>query len=314
MASATWWIVSRLTSLAHFAPPWTVFLSAAVICVAVPAGATAQTLDHIAATKIVRIGYVADQAPFASKDDSGAPVGYGIDICRRIVGEIGKTTDGARADYVELTLPEAFEAIAGGRVDLLCGAITTTLARREIVDFSEPVFVTGASALLRSDSPRDLREFFMDERAISPPRSPELRPFAISSVGVRSGTTTEASLRSAVAREGYKISIVDFTTHLNGLAALESRDIDAYFADRALLLELLRQARDPADLVVGTRLLTREPYAIALKRGDADLRLLVDRALTNFYATADFPELLAKYFGEAAVGMQAQILTLSVPN
>jgi len=286
-----------------------------VTCTTVAASsAAAQTLDRIAATKIVRIGYVADQAPFAAKGDAGVPMGYAIDICNGVVDEIAKRVDGLKPEFVETSLAGAFDAVGAGRIDLLCGAITATLGRREVVDFSEPVFVTGASALLRTDATRDLRELFLGERTISPPRSLELRPFAVTNIGVRAGTTTEATLRAAVAREGYKVTVVDFASHLEGLAALEARGIDAYFADQVLLAELVKQARNPSGLVVGTRLLTREPYAIALKRGDADLRLVVDRALTDFYATPDFSELLKKYFGEAASEMQGQIVALSVPN
>lgn len=294
-----------MVRLAAFVLAWSVALSNV---------AAAQTLDRIAATKTVRVGFIADQAPFASKAANGAPAGYAIEICNRVVDEIGRRVSGLKREYVETALPEAFEAVAAGRIDLLCGAVTITLGRREIVDFSEPIFVMGASALLRRDAPRDLREFFLGERRISPPRSPELRPFAISSVGVRSGTTTEGALRAAVLREGYKAAVVGFPTHLDGLTALEARDIDAYFADRALLIGLIEKARDPTGLLVGTRLLTHELYGIALPRGDAEFRLLVDKALTSFYATSEFPVLVSEYFGESASAMQAQILALAVPN
>ena len=170
------------------------------------------------------------------------------------------------------------------------------------------------SGLLRTDSPRDLRELFLGERTISPPRSPGLRPFATSRVGVRAGTTTEAILRRTVAEEGYGAEIVAFATHAEGLAVLESREIDAYCGDRSLLAELIRTARNPARLVIGSRLLTREPYGIAMKRGDSDLRLLVDRALSQFYPTPEFTELLTRYFGEQARAIQAQVLAGSIPD
>ena len=78
-----------------------------------------------------------------------------------------------------------------------------------------------------------------------------------------------------------------------------------------MLIGLLGAARDPSGLIVGSRLFTREPYGIAMKRGDADLRLLADRALSQFYATREFTELLLKYFGEQAPAIQAQILAQS---
>jgi ABC-type amino acid transport substrate-binding protein len=276
--------------------------------------AAAQTLDRIAATKTVRIGFIADQTPFASKGSDGEPIGYAIDLCGRVVEQIGRNIAGVKPAYVETTLADAFEAIAADRIDLLCGAITATLGRRETVDFSQPIFLTGMSGLLRTDSPRDLRELFLGERTISPPRSPELRPFATSRVGVRVATTTEAILRQTVAEEGYGAEIVGFDTHADGLAALEARRIDAYVGDRILLVGLLGAARNPTGLIVASRLFTREPYGIAMKRGDSDLRLLTDRALSQFYATPEFTELLVRYFGEQAPAIKAQILAQSAPE
>jgi ABC-type amino acid transport substrate-binding protein len=159
-----------------------------------------------------------------------------------------------------------------------------------------------------------MRELFLNQRIISRPRSPELRPFSRSSIGVRTGTTTEAVLQRTIETEGYRADIVGFATHAEGLAALESHEIDAYFGDRALLVGLLDKARDASRLVVGSRLFTREPYGIAMTRGDSALRLLVDRTLSRFFASPEFAQLLAGYFGEQAGDIQAQILAQSIPE
>lgn len=276
--------------------------------------AAAQTLERIAATKNVRIGFIADQAPFASAGADNIPAGYAIDLCTAIVTAIGRTVDGVKATYVETTLADAFDALAADKIDLLCGAVTVTLGRRASVDFSQAIFLTGASALLRTDSPRDLRELFLGERTISPPRSPELRPFATSRIGVRAGTTTEAALRRAVLEGGYGAEIVEFATHSDGLEALETREIDAYFGDRALLIGLLDSARHPGRLMVASRLLTHESYGIGMKRGDTEFRLLVDRSLSEFYATPEFFALLVTYFGAQAPDIRAQILAQAIPQ
>jgi ABC-type amino acid transport substrate-binding protein len=276
-----------------------------------PATALAQTLERIAATKTIRIGYLPDQAPFAMPGPDGKPTGYAIDLCNQVVAKIGQTVPGLSTEYTQVKLADAFTSLAAGQVDLLCSALTITLRRRETVDFSEPIFVTGASALLRSDSPQDLRELFLGEHKISPPRSPSLHPFAVSRVGVRQGSSTEAALRKAIDAGKYSAEIVTYGTHAEGLAALENRDIDAYFADRALLIGLLDRSPDNAVLILGTRLLTRETYGIALRRGDSDLRLLIDRALSAFYRTADFGTLLRKYFGPEAGELEQQIVAQS---
>ncbi len=286
-----------------------------LLCSAALLGDTsAQTLDRIAATKTVRIGFIADQAPFASTGTEDKSVGYAIDLCNRVVAEIGKDIDGVKQVFVETTLAQAFDAVAKDQIDLLCGAITITMGRRETVDFSEPIFMTGMSGLLRSDAPRDLRELFLGERTISPPRSPTLRPYATSRIGVRDETTTEATLRRAIAAEGYGAEVLDFATHKEGLAALESGEIDAYFGDRALLAGLLENARDASKLMLASKLFTREPYGIAMKRGDANLRLIVDRTLSDFYQTPEFSALLEQYFPEEAQVISGEILAHSIPE
>ena len=59
-----------------------------------PATALAQTLERIAATKTIRIGYLPDQAPFAMPGPDGKPTGYAIDLCNQVVAKIGQTVPG----------------------------------------------------------------------------------------------------------------------------------------------------------------------------------------------------------------------------
>ena len=74
-------------------------------------------------------------------------------------------------------------------------------------------------------------------------------------------------------------------------------ELDAYFADRALLIGQLQQTDDPDRFVLADRLYTFEPYAIVLPRGDEDLRLLVDRTLSDLFRSGDYVPLYEEYFG-----------------
>jgi polar amino acid transport system substrate-binding protein/glutamate/aspartate transport system substrate-binding protein len=56
-----------------------------------------------------------------------------------------------------------------------------------------------------------------------------------------------------------------------------------------------------------------EPYAIPLRRNDADFRLLVDQALTDFYLSDDFLSLLTTYLGSEALMLHTQIMMEHVP-
>jgi len=92
------------------------------------------------------------------------------------------------------------------------------LSRRQLVDFSIPTFLDGASLIVRADGPKKLDEL------------------AGRKVGVAAGTTTEESLRNSLKDAGIGAEVVAANTHGEGLAMLDDGKITAYFADRSILL------------------------------------------------------------------------------
>ena len=286
-------------------------LAGIVLGISAYTAAAAQTLDLIAQKSTIRIGYINDEAPFSFKKKDGGPTGYAVDLCGKIADAVGRKVTNLKRDYVETALADGFDAVKSGQIDLLCGALTINLARRQSVDFSQPIFLTGASALLRKDSPDYLMVLFLDKQ---PTRASAKQAPTTSTIGVRSDTTTSATLREALGSDVPKTRIADFATHQDGLAALENHKIDAYFADRALLFDLASHARNPSALAIGNRLFTHEPYGIALRQDDSAFRLLVDQTLTNVYQSDDFPKLLTTYFGDEGPILRREIMMQSIPQ
>jgi ABC-type amino acid transport substrate-binding protein len=93
--------------------------------------------------------------------------------------------------------------------------------------------------------------------------------------------------------------VATFEEHSAGLAAVEDGTIDAYFADRMLLLGLGQEAEDARTLQLSGRFYSYEPYALMLRRGDDKLRLAADTALANLYRTGQIWEIYRKHFGDA---------------
>ncbi|KAA1176506.1 amino acid ABC transporter substrate-binding protein [Rhizobium tropici] len=285
-------------------------LAGIILGISICTAAAAQTLDLIAQKGTIRIGYINDEEPFSFKKKDGNPTGYAIDLCGKIADAVGRKVANLKRDYVEIALADGFDAVKSGQIDLLCGALTINLGRRQNVDFSQPIFLTGASALLRKDSPDYLMVLFLDKM---PARTVKQAP-ARSTIGVRADTTTGATLREALGSDVPKTRIANFATHQDGLNALEDHKIDAYFADRALLFDLASHARNPSALAIGNRLFTHEPYGIALRQDDSAFRLLVDQALTETYQSGDFAKLLATYFGEEGPILRREIMMQSIPQ
>jgi len=246
--------------------------------------ASAGTLDRIGQEKSIRIAYREDAPPFSYKDKIGEPSGFMVDLCRAVAKHLADQRSLASLNvvYVPVTGADRFEAITQQKADLLCEPTSATLSRREQVDFSVPTFLDGASLMVRTDGPKNLRDL------------------AGGKIGVLAGTTTEESLRNSLKDAGITGDIVAAKTHGEGLAMLDEGKISAYFADRSILLFLIKESKAPEKLRLADDYLSVEPYALALPRGDSDFRLAVDRALSHIYRSGEIGTIFQRTFGGKA--------------
>lgn len=263
-------------------------LAVSVVMVGVmsPAAAASpgDTLAKAADSGRFTFGFREDARPFAYRDEDGKPAGYSVALCRRIAAQIKQTLNKEDLDvqFTPVTADERRDALSSGRIDLECGATSETLERRQSFDFSLQTFVTGAEMLVRTDSQID-----------------DLSDVADKKVGVLKSTTTETGLKSALETQLIDAKVTPFERHEDGLAALENGDIDAYFADRILLLGLGQKAKDPSKLQLSGRFYSYEPYALMMRKGDERLRLAADTALANLYRSGQIWEIYEQYFGDA---------------
>lgn len=255
---------------------------------------SAGVLDRIGQEKVVRVAYREDAPPFSYKNKIGEPVGFMIDLCREVAKKLADQLQlsSLNVAYVPVTAADRFEAIQQNKADLLCEPTSATLARREVVDFSIPTFVDGASLMIRADGPRDLKAM------------------AGKKIGVLGGTTTEQSLRSTLETAKIAGDVVPAKTHAEGVAMLEEGKISAYFADRSILVSLIADSKAPGKLMLAENYLSVEPYALALPRGDEDFRLAVDRALSHIYRSGEIAALFKRTFGDTKPGNVLQTLYL----
>lgn len=227
----------------------------------------AATLERIQEKKEIRLGYREDAAPF-SYVDNGRPAGYSVALCLEVANALQQDLKMQELTmaFVPVTAETRFDAISKGAIDLLCEATTATLTRRETMDFSIPTFVSGASLAIRPDGPTSVDAL------------------AGQKIGVLAGTTTQADLDATLKGQGITAEVVVVHTHDEGFDLLKKGDITAYFADRTILQERLRN--DPATdgILLADNYLTIEPYALAMPI-DHDFRLAVDRALSRLFRT-----------------------------
>jgi ABC-type amino acid transport substrate-binding protein len=270
-------------------------LGVLALCLIWPAQAqtTSPTLKAIEARKAFVIGYTPDAYPMAFEGENGIAQGYSIDLCRRIAEEVGATLKMERIEvrYVPVTLASRFDDVASGKVDIECGTSTVTLSRLQKVDFTNLTFVDGGSLLVRKGSAIHNIAALVDE-----------------TVAVIPGTTTDRSLRAALSRGFVSAKIVEVPDHAAGIKAVESGKATAYASDRIILVGLLAKSANPAALELSSAQFSYEPYGFAIRRGDADFRLVANRALARLYRSEDMAKIFDKWFGK--LGKPGDVLVL----
>jgi polar amino acid transport system substrate-binding protein/glutamate/aspartate transport system substrate-binding protein len=266
----------------------------AVAATSVPA----QTLERIKETKSLKLGFRTDAPPLSYLATDGGPAGYSVALCGALGQAIANVLEmeELNAEFVPVTAQDRFEKVASGEIDLLCGAATITMTRRELVDFSIPTFVDGAAVMLPKGAAANLT-------ALSGKK-----------VGVRKGTTTLEALTNTLAGAKVDTEVVEFDNHVEGMNAMMAGDLAAYFADQSILLFLKYSTEGAESVNVMDRLLTVEKHGLAMARGDTEFRFLVDGALSGMYANGTIPGLYAEALGVAHPGIATQALFLIAPT
>ena len=276
-------------------------LASALLAFAASVAASARgTLDGARESGRLTIGYLADAQPFSYTDNTGKPAGYAVTLC-------GKVGDAVRSElklpalsvsFVAVPFAERFRALEDGRTDILCGA-EPTLALRTHLDFSIPILVGGTGVMIRTDAPVHLRQVLLGQEPSKQPiwrgtqgQAPEHRV-----VAVISGTPLEKALAERLQLSRIFVDIVSVPDTAAGVTMVLARRADAFFNDRALLLDAKKHSPSGEKLVVLDRLYRRAPVALAMRRGDDDLRLVVDRALSQLLRSGEAASVYARYLG-----------------
>jgi putrescine:ornithine antiporter len=260
----------------------------------------ATILERIKLSGQVRLGYRDDARPFSYRDESGNPAGYSVALCLQVVDAIKAETamPSLKVEWVRVTLTDRFSAVQQGRIDLLCGAESETLARRADVSFSIPIFPGGIGALLRSDASARLKEVLSGRPSTRPNwRAQAGQLLQVQKFSVIAGTTAEPWLAGKLKEFKLTAKVTPVKSYEEGAREVMERRADVFFGDRAILLDAARRA-PPGKLIVLDRYFTYESVALATPRGDEAFRLAVDRALSRFYASGNLPDLYVRWFGE----------------
>ena len=205
-------------------------------------------LEDVRARGRLRVGFVADQAPYSYFNSAGELVGLDVEMAHALARELSVALELAPVDRGRLA-----EVLDEGRVDLVMAGVAETTERASRMTFSAP-YLDETLAFLVPDERR--AEFASAEWVRSQP-------------ALRLGVPDLPSLRQLVAREFPRAALVDMALD-SATASLSRNDLhlDAvcFTAERGSFLTLLHPHLAVA---VPHPLEVKVPLAYPVARNDA---------------------------------------------
>jgi len=266
---------------------------ALVVAAAVPADsasaqATGGRLKTIASSKTIKIAHRSDAMPFSYVENKEV-IGYTIDICKAVVASLEKQlkVQPLKVEWVPVTTQTRFDAVTSGKADLECGSSTVTLSRMKQVDFSNYVFVESTGLVVKSTD-----------------GSAKLQDISGKKVAVIAGTSNEKAMAAVNQKAQLNVTLVPVKDRDEAVMALDSGKADAFASDKLLLVGT--QFKDMQSVRMLPDDLSVEPYAIALPRGDWELRLAVNTALAELYRSGEVLKIFNQWFGR--IGLRPGLL------
>jgi len=228
------------------------FLAATVV------PAFAGTLEDVKLRGILNCGVSEGVPGFSIPDESGNWAGLDSDICRAVATAI--FNDPNKVNFVPLASKQKILAVVTGQVDLTSRTTTWTMKRdtKEGVDFTTVVFYDGQSFMTRK------------ETGIT-----DAKQLDGASVCVTAGTTTELNLADFIIANNLTVEAVVFEGKKEAVNAYKAGRCDALTTDTSQLTAFRTTMKDPAEHVILSKLISKEPLSPLVRHGDNKWKDLV---------------------------------------
>ncbi len=230
----------------------------------------------LTAAEPLRVGMDMSYPPFEMRDPQGQPAGVSVDLARMISEKLGRPVE-----FQNMPFDGLIPSLKTNRVDVIVSSMTATEERAVTVDFSSPYLKTGLSLLVGKDT----------------------------------GINSAADLNQA----GKRVAVVKATTgHLWAMKNLPQATVlvlatettcamevvqgkaDAFIYDQ--LSTLRNWQRHPEATRALLKPFKEESWAIALRKGNEELRGQINQALADLQKEGAFQKLTDKWLKEQKAG------------
>lgn len=239
------------------------------------------TLKKIKEVGTVTLGYRDASLPFSYLNDAQQPIGYSIELCKKIVDQI-KVKVGEpnlKTEYVSVVAATRTPLLINGTIDMECGVTTNTVERQKQIGFLLTSYIASAKYAVKKtagiDSVADLKG---------------------KSVVVITGGSGEWITKNLDREKQLGLKILNAKDGGEAFLMLETGRAVAYINDDVQLMATIAQSRSPDAYVLLPEPMSAEPYAIGIRKNDPQFKTFADDVLRNLYSTGVIDTLYPTWF------------------
>ena len=217
-----------------------------------------KTLDAIKTRGQLVCGVNTGLAGFSQADSQGAWTGLDVDVCKAVAAAI--LNDASKIKYVPLTAQQRFTALQSGEIDILSRNTTYTLTRDASLGlhFLPPTYYDGQGFMVPVKS-----------------KVKSAKSMKGATVCVQSGTTTEKNLTDYSRANKLDLKPIVFEKQEAATGAYFSGRCNAFTTDASGLASIRnKDAKDPKEHIILPELISKEPLAPAVRRGDDEFEAI----------------------------------------
>ena len=249
--------------------------AAMILFAAVVAGlntmpARADKLDDIKARGKLLVGVTESSPPFSYRDAAKGIVGYDVDLAERVAQKLG-----VAAEKIAIINAERIPALQQDRVDLVAVGMTRSRGRAKDIDFSYAYLDSPHMILVRKDS-GIVHVGQLADRKLALVRS----------------ASVDAELKAAVPN----MQIVFFDDYDSAFTALAARRVDAFLADKTLVLWFAQKSGHAADFALIADYQLPRTAGFALKKNEPRFLDFVNRTLLQLEVSGEAAKIFDAWF------------------
>ena len=228
--------------------------------------------------KTIRFGLEAGYAPFEYKMPDGSIAGFDIDIGNELCKRIN-----AKCVWVENDFDSLIPALKAKKFDAILSSMSMTEQRMQEIEFSDKVYNSPTRMIAKAGSP-----------LLPTPESLKGKR-----VGVQQGTMQESYAKALWAPKG--VEVVSYQSQELVYPDLISGRLDAGFQDSVAASDgFLKKPQGKGYAFAGPEVfdakLLGTGTGIGMRKGDKDLKELINKALAAMIKDGSYDKIAKKFF------------------